>query len=122
MVHGRFLHCIDVMTEALIVEFRIKPAFADDFAAAIQANALASLHDEPGCLFFDVCRDPAEPGLFFLYELYEDDDAIQAHLDSAHFRAFTERTSDWVAGKTIRKMQRSAAGMSVAALRERKAT
>jgi quinol monooxygenase YgiN len=110
------------MLQALIVEFRIKPEFIDDFAAAIKTNALASLTDEPGCLFFDVCRDPADRSLFFLYELYEDEAAIQAHLGSAHFRAFSELTADWVAGKTIRKMDRSVAGTSVAALRQRKAT
>jgi quinol monooxygenase YgiN len=38
----------------------------------------------PGCRQFDVCRDPLDPALFFLYELYDDEAAIQAHLDSPH--------------------------------------
>ncbi|HWL27474.1 MAG TPA: putative quinol monooxygenase [Burkholderiaceae bacterium] len=110
------------MLQALIVEFQIKTPFVDDFAAAIKTNADASLAEEPGCLLFDVCRDPADPTAFFLYELYEDESAIEAHLGSRHFRAFDELTATWVTGKTVRKMHRSEAGMSVAALRQRKPT
>lgn len=95
------------MLQALIVEFKVKPEFVDDFARAMRENATSALENEPGCLFFDVCRDPADPSLFFLYELYEDDDAIQAHQHSKHYRKFAELSPDWIASKTIRKMQRT---------------
>lgn len=110
------------MLEALIVEFFIKPEAIQDFADAIEKNALASLSEEPGCLYFDVCRDPADPSLFFLYELYEDDAAIQRHMASPHFLTFSALTADWVRHKTVRKMQRGRAGLSVAALQERRPT
>jgi quinol monooxygenase YgiN len=110
------------MLEALIVEFYIKPEFIDDFAVAIQKNALASLTQEPGCHHFDVCRDPADPSLFFLYELYKDEAAIQLHMASAHFLAFSQLTNDWVSRKSVRKMQRATTGMSVAAMPERRPT
>ena len=92
--------------KVLAVEFRIQPARVDDFAAAIAANARASLADEPGCRQFDVCRDPADPCSFFLYELYDDDAAIDAHLAAPHFRAMDAATAGWVEHKTVRRYDR----------------
>ncbi len=93
---------------ALVVEFRIKPDFIEDFAAAITENARLSRETEAGCRQFDVCRDPADHTLFFLYELYDDEAAIQAHLQSAHFLAMDRLTADWVQGKKVVKLRRSA--------------
>lgn len=94
--------------QVLVVEFRIKPAFVDAFARAIEANALASREGEPGCRQFDVCRDPAEPSLFFLYELYDDETAVLAHLQSTHFLQMSVASADWVESKVVRRYLRSA--------------
>lgn len=90
----------------LVVEFRIKPPFIAAFEAAITANAQASLDTEPGCRQFDVCRDPADPALFFLYELYDDEAAVDTHLHSPHFIAMSAATSDWVEAKRVRRFLR----------------
>ncbi len=94
--------------QALVVEFHIKPEFVRDFEAAIENNARASRETEPGCRQFDVCRDPVDPSLFFLYELYDDETAIQAHLKSAHFLQMDGATLGWVQRKVVRKLQRTA--------------
>ena len=93
---------------AIVVEFRIAPAFVEFFARAIVANATASRETEPGCRQFDVCRDPGDPQLFFLYELYDDAAAFGAHMATAHFAAFDARTADWVEQKTVRRYERVA--------------
>ena len=95
---------------ALVVEFGIKPAHVDAFDRAIVENARLSRETEPGCRHFDVCRDSADPTLFFLYELYDDDAAIEAHLRSPHYQAMNAATTDWVASKTVRKFVRAAGG------------
>jgi quinol monooxygenase YgiN len=41
-------------------------------------------------------------GAFFLYELYDDQAAIAAHLLSPHFLEFDALTRDWVVGKVVR--------------------
>lgn len=89
---------------ALVVEFRIKPAHVDAFDVAIRANAQASVDTEPGCRQFDVCRDPADATLFFLYELYDDEAAIQAHLQSSHFVEMNAATASWVDAKLVRTL------------------
>ena len=93
---------------ALVVEFRIKPEHIDAFARAIEDNARASRNTEPGCRQFDVCRDPAEPALFFLYELYDDAAAIDAHLRSADFLAMNAAPAGWVASKSVKNYTRVA--------------
>ena len=99
--------CQRIMSRALIVEFRVRPERVDDFAATIAHNARTSAAEEPGCRQFDVCRDPDDPGLFFLYEIYDDDAAIAAHLAAPHFLAFDAQVRDWVLDKTVRRMTRT---------------
>ena len=93
--------------DVLVVEFRIRADRVQAFADAIAANARASVEREPGCRQFDVCRDAADPTLFFLYELYDDDAAVQAHLASPHFLQMNAATADWVVHKSVRRLQRA---------------
>ncbi len=87
--------------QVLVVEFQIDQAFAEAFAAAISENARASCETEPGCRQFDVCRDPADAAKFFLYELYDNEAAVQAHLRTPHFVQMNEATTPWVEKKTV---------------------
>jgi len=94
--------------QALVVDFRIAPEYVDAFAAAIAENARASREGEPGCRQFDVCCDPADARRFFLYELYDDEAAVQAHLRSPHFLQMNADTADWVLSKTVQRFERIA--------------
>jgi len=93
---------------ALVVRFAIKPGFIDAFAQAIVENARASRETEPGCRQFDVCRDPQDPSLFFLYELYDDEAAIAVLLQSGHFLRMDSRTASWVDEKQVWRYDRVA--------------
>ncbi len=91
---------------AIVVEFRIKPDFVERFERAIVANATASRETEPGCRQFDACRDPGDPQLFFLYELYDDAAAFDAHCRTDHFLAMNALTAGWVQSKVVHRYQR----------------
>lgn len=91
---------------AVVVEFRIKPAHVTGFHQAIVNNARLSVQTEAGCHQFDVCCDPEDPALFYLYELYDDEAAFQVHLQSAHYLQMNAATADWVQGRTVRKLLR----------------
>lgn len=93
--------------QALVVELRVKPEHVQAFARAIEVNARASREAEPGCRQFDVCRDPADEQLFFLYELYDDEAAIQAHLRTPHFLAMDSQTAGWVQSKKVMRYART---------------
>lgn len=71
------------MSYAVAVTFRAKPEFRAQFRAAMIENATESRTKEPGCRQFDVCEN-AE-GEIFLYEIYDDEAAFQAHRESPHF-------------------------------------
>jgi quinol monooxygenase YgiN len=87
------------------VHFTLKSAHAAEFADAVLDNAGRSLADEPGCRVFDVVQDAS--GLqFFLYELYDDEAAFQAHLRMPHFRTFDAQVAPWVADKQVRSWTR----------------
>jgi autoinducer 2-degrading protein len=79
-----------------------------DFEAAIVENARLSRETEPGCRQFDVCRDPEDAALFFLYELYDDEAAVQAHLATPHFLQMNAATASWVERKTVWRYTRVA--------------
>lgn len=92
------------MPAVLVVEFRIEAPHIKAFERAIQSNARQSLEQEPGCRRFDVCRDPGDEALFFLYEIYDDQSAIDAHLQSSHFLEMNTLTANWVKTKTVRQL------------------
>ena len=89
----------------VIVDFKLKPAHAAAFHIAILANARASVTDEPGCRQFDVCVDPADNTKIFLYELYDDYAAFEAHLKTPHFAVFDKYSAPWVESKSARKLE-----------------
>ena len=88
------------------VEFVVEPDHLAAFHAAIIENARASKREEPGCRRFDVCVDPADAARIFLYEVYDDAAAFDAHVASEHFRAFDARVRDWVVRKSARRFDR----------------
>ncbi|WP_137885146.1 putative quinol monooxygenase [Pseudomonas sp. 2FE] len=71
----------------LILKTQLKPNSFEAFMAAMRVNAAASVRDEPGCLMFDVLRDRSDPDLLYLYEIYTDEAAFEAHMLTAHFLA-----------------------------------
>lgn len=87
---------------AITVTFVVKPENADDFHAAILTQAQNSLTREPDCHRFDVARDPDDPARFFLYELYTDSAAFDAHLASPHFAEFIGKVEPWEVSRDLK--------------------
>ncbi|MEL7253232.1 MAG: putative quinol monooxygenase [Pseudomonadota bacterium] len=87
---------------AVTVTFDIHEDQMGAFLPLMQQNAQTSLADEPGCLRFDVCTDPARPAEVFLYEIYEDAAAFDTHLASPHFKAFDAQTRAMITAKVVK--------------------
>ncbi|GAB5446785.1 putative quinol monooxygenase [Gymnodinialimonas sp.] len=86
---------------AVVVTFTLKAGRMEIFLPPMLDNAATSLRDEDGCHRFDVCTDPERPDEVFLYELYTDRSAFDAHLQSSHFLAFDAIAGPMVASKSI---------------------
>ena len=72
----------------------------------ILEQARSSLSSEPGCHVFDVCQCEEVPEHIFLYEVYEDRAAFDAHLSSDHYSAFDSAVMNLVAEKHVRYFHR----------------
>ena len=71
---------------SIFVTIRIKDGFADQFREASLGDAEGSTRDEPGCYRFDILQNAEDPNLFHLYEVYQDDAALDAHRETPHFK------------------------------------
>lgn len=72
---------------SLLLKTHLQPGSRERFMEAISVNAASSVRDEPGCLVFDVLSDRSDPEVVWLYEVYEDEAAFEAHLLTPHFLA-----------------------------------
>ncbi len=82
------------------VTFEIRPDRMPEFLPLMRTQARASLDQEPGCHRFDICL--SEDGhSVFLYEIYRDKAAFEAHLSSPHFKAFDAAAALLVRDKKI---------------------
>ncbi len=90
------------MAFAVCVTLTVYPGQMPAFMELMRSNAEKALRDEPGCLRFDVAQDDARPDEVFLYELYKDAAAFQAHLATPHFLAFDAAAGPMIAQKDIR--------------------
>ena len=75
---------------AIWVKVRIKPSTREAFLKAIEADALASERDEPGCLRFNVLQDEKDENVYYFFEVYRDQDALEAHRKTLHYASWRE--------------------------------
>jgi autoinducer 2-degrading protein len=84
---------------ALFVKVNLKPEFVEAYLAAVVAfDAKGSIENEAGCVRFDVIRDEGDPSRVYLYEVYADKAAFEAHGKTAHIAQFREAIKDMSAG------------------------
>ena len=93
------------MPYAVTVTFDLKPGMQDAFMPHILFNARSSVANEPGCRQFDVCTDPSQPDTVFLYELYDDLAAFEAHQQMPHYLATGPKIGDMIAQKHLRTFE-----------------
>src|SRR6201985_594001 len=84
---------------ALWVKVRIKPAERERFLKAIEVDALGSEGDEPGCLRFNVLRDQQDQNVYYFFEVYRDQAALQAPRAAPHY-AVWRAAADTLDGPT----------------------
>jgi autoinducer 2-degrading protein len=70
---------------AIWVRVRVKPDGRRRFLEAIEGDALASERDEPGCFRFNVLQDEHDRDVYYFYEVYEDEAALERHRTMPHY-------------------------------------
>lgn len=87
----------------ITVDFQLKPGAIDSFIPLILDNAAASVRDEPGCRQFDVMTPTDGGNRVFLYEIYDDEAAFQAHLKTPHFLKFRDAAAGLFDKQTVNR-------------------
>ena len=91
---------------ALIVDFVASAGEGDALRQLLQTQAANSLKNEGGCRHFDVCADPDNADHFMLYELYDDEAAVEAHRATDYYGAFRENIDPLLKSRELRTLTR----------------
>ena len=82
---------------SLVVELKMNPGTRDAFVERVRQHGETCLDREPGCLQFDVLVPTDGSDRVFLYEVYADQAAIDAHMATAHMAQYREDTEPMIA-------------------------
>jgi (4S)-4-hydroxy-5-phosphonooxypentane-2,3-dione isomerase len=74
----------------VLVQLQVKADLLDEFKTAILKNAELSVQRDRGCVRFDVLQQQDDSTRWFLYEVYDNEQAWLDHRKAAHFLAFME--------------------------------
>jgi (4S)-4-hydroxy-5-phosphonooxypentane-2,3-dione isomerase len=85
------------------VDYDIVPGQVDNFLAALKENGAASVK-EPGCREFDIAVSEKDPNHVFIFEVYDNAAAAQAHTATEHFKKYKETTKDMVVKREARPL------------------
>ena len=84
------------------VEYDVVPGQIDSFLSALKENAAASVK-EPGCRELNISVAQKDPNHVFIYEVYNDAAAAEAHTATDHFKKYKAAT----AGMTTKREAKS---------------
>ena len=91
---------------AVTVLLEVDDRHLSEFMEAMRAQARNSLELEKDCRRFDICVDAGDRRRVFLYEIYTDKAAFDAHLKTDHFVGFDRRVKDWLVSKKVECWER----------------
>ena len=85
------------------VDLDIAPDQMAKYIEAIKENGAASVK-EPGCREFNITVLADNPNHVFLYEVYDNEAALNAHRNTEHFKKYQTTTANMVTGRNARAM------------------
>jgi autoinducer 2-degrading protein len=85
------------------VDLDIAPDQMAKFIEAVKENGANSVK-EPGCREFNITVLANNPSHVFLYEVYDNAAALDAHRNTEHFKKFAATTANMVTGRNVRAM------------------
>lgn len=83
------------------IKVRVKPELRQKFLDAIEVDAVGSERDEAGCVRFNVLQDDTDENVYYFYEVYRDQAAVEAHRAAPHY-AVWKAAADTLDGPTER--------------------
>lgn len=88
----------------IAVRLDINPDARSTFRKHILNSAANSLENEPGCVTYEASF--ADDGAAcFVYEVYKDRSAFEAHLETDHFHEFARNTEGMIGDKRVEEYE-----------------
>ena len=94
---GKEVGAAETGKKVIGAKLSIKAEKVEEFVAAAK-TIIAASRAEPGCISYTLYQDPYERTVFFFFEEWKDQAAIDAHFAAPHFKAFSEKMKDLAAG------------------------
>lgn len=79
------------------VDIDVAPGQIENYLAALEANGAAAVKTEPGCREFNITVSQSDPNHVFIFEVYDNAAALDAHRQTDHFKKYAATTKDMVA-------------------------
>ncbi|HXW41639.1 MAG TPA: putative quinol monooxygenase [Xanthobacteraceae bacterium] len=92
------------------VDLDIQPGQIDQYLALLKVNGAASVK-EPGCHEFDITVSQKDPNHVFIFEVYDNAAALEAHRQTDHFKKYAAATKDMVTKREPRALSSVAMNM-----------
>lgn len=83
-----------------VVTVHVKPEHVAEFTAATLDNHNGT-RLEPGNIRFDVLQGSDDPARFMLYEVFENQDAVEAHRLTSHYKIWRTKVEPWMAAPRV---------------------
>ena len=83
------------------VDIDVVPGKIENYLAAIKEVGAASLKSEPGCSEFDITVSQKDPNHLFIFEVYDNAAAFDAHLKTDHYKKYAATAKDIVAKREV---------------------
>ena len=85
------------------VDIDVVPGQIDNYLAALKENGAASVK-EPGCREFNISVSEKDPNHVFLFEVYDNAAALEAHRATDHFKKYAATVKEMVAKREARAL------------------
>ncbi|MBQ6957818.1 MAG: antibiotic biosynthesis monooxygenase [Bacteroidales bacterium] len=79
-----------------LAEIEIYPQLLEEYLSFAKEVGTVSMVTEPGVIGLFSMQDKADPCKVYILEVYADQQAYQAHLQTAHFKKYKEGTASMV--------------------------
>ena len=85
----------------LLVELKMEEGRRGDFIARVQRHRELVLANEPACQRFDIVVPDGADDVVHLYEVYDDQAAVDHHMQTDYMAAYRADTASMVADRKI---------------------
>ena len=84
-----------------IAELEIDPAQLESYKASVKEEMETSVRVEPGVLAIYAVAEKDNPAKLRFFEIYADEAAFKAHMESSHFQKYRTTTNDMIISRKL---------------------